>query len=131
MFQPLQCNEFRWPLTTTQVLYRRSSSKLSSKASAVFNSHFEVWASKARHSVQVTVSSNIKLHLSPLCPSHSCNPKRFSHHTILTVAIRQLENPILRKMAGSGVSAVLQLLQHQVMGNMYHTGHDSRARLQL
>ncbi|CAN0136081.1 unnamed protein product, partial [Bubo scandiacus] len=52
-----------------------------------------------------TVSSNIK--------SHSCNPKHFSHHAILTTAIRQHEIPILRKMAGRGVSAVLQLLQHQ------------------
>lgn len=46
-------------------------------------------------------------------------------------AIRQHETSVLRKMTGRGVSAVLQLLQHQVMGNMYHTGRDSRARFQL
>ncbi|RLW01093.1 hypothetical protein DV515_00008334 [Chloebia gouldiae] len=45
-------------------------------------------------------------------PVGSCSPKHFSHHTILTTAIRQHEIPILRKTAGR--ETVLLLLQHQM-----------------
>lgn len=37
--------------------------------------------------VRVSSSSNIKLYLSLICPSHSCKPECFSHQTILTTAI--------------------------------------------
>lgn len=119
MVQRLQWNEFRWFLTPSQGLYCRSS-ELSSNGSTVFNSGFEVWASEASHSVQVTVSSSTKWYLSLLCPSVAVTlllPSHRCHHG--------------HQRSQSRVFAALQLLQHQVIGNTYHTGCASRVRLQL
>lgn len=107
MVQPLQCNEFRWSLTPTQLLYCRSSSELSSKGSALFNCIQSI----------TQCSSNGVLKCEICIPASPITP--FSPW------------PAGNMRSQSRVSAALQLLQHQVMGNMYRTGCASRVRLQL